>query len=131
MLTDTYSEPRRISKMEIFVKIVNSFQQNALSEMFGWVLNTPLTDQSKSRILTYFMQWKTNIYANYYVVQLSALGISTHVGKKREEKVRDMSWSYHYPKVGWQHHRYFTFAEISQFPWEYITALIVSKDIQI
>ena len=32
----------QMSKMNLFVKIVNNFQQKVLSQMLGWLLNTSL-----------------------------------------------------------------------------------------
>ena len=47
-ITETHGEPSEISKMELFAKIVHGFHlltifAKALSQMFDWILNRPLS----------------------------------------------------------------------------------------
>ena len=47
-IAEAYLEPNRISTMKLFSEnssAVNSFRKNNSSQMFDWVLNTPLIGQ--------------------------------------------------------------------------------------
>ena len=65
MFTDAYLGPSRTSAMELFLEL---FLQKRSLEMFDWVLNTPLVQQ------THHAKWghKIVLFCNIYVIVSSS-----------------------------------------------------------